>query len=80
MLGPGSSASHPEKWGESGTRDLRGGGSNWAKNGPPFILWFHSYCINYGACKKCNGRYFPKKSFYLIICLKNVRFKVANKA
>jgi hypothetical protein len=26
MLGPGSSASHPAKWGESGTRDLRGGG------------------------------------------------------
>ncbi len=26
MLGPGSSASHPAKWGESITRDLRGGG------------------------------------------------------
>ncbi len=37
---------------ESRTRGLPGGwGANWAENEAPYIWYFHSYFVTYGACK-----------------------------
>jgi hypothetical protein len=61
------------------TRDLRGGGANWAKNDAPYILIFTAILSLMEHVKTLNGRYLPKESVFQTILRKNEYFKVINR-
>jgi hypothetical protein len=56
-----------------------GGGTNWVKNGAPYILIFTAILSLLERVKTLNGRYLLKESFFQTILLKNEYFKASNR-